>query len=584
MEAGKFDIDSVNLSLRACLDVTMKTLALRAHEKGIELASHLPADMPDALIGDPARLRQVFVNLVGNAIKFTQRGEVVVRGELQSESEDHVVLHFTVTDTGIGIPQDQQEQIFAAFTQADSSTKRRFGGTGLGLAITTQLIEKMGGEIWVDSRVGQGTTFHFTIKLRRQRPSDQKPDATAWPEMLIDMPVLVVDDNATNRRILVETLSGWRMKPTAVDSGNAAIERMEQASREGGVFPLVLLDAMMPDMDGFEVAEHIKNNPALAGATVMMLSSADRVDDVEHCRRLGVSGYLNKPISQSDLHDAILTVLGTPAVQQQTDSALTDLPPAQRSLKVLLAEDTPANQKLARRILEKRGHVVNLASNGQEAIELLNRSPVDLVLMDVQMPEMDGFEATAAIRQRERNSGQHVPIVAMTAHAMAGDRERCLQAGMDDYIAKPLDARQLIELVERFCRKRANRSSRDGEIKKVDGASKRPLDFGPALKRLEGDVEIFKELAGFFLRDTPMMLEQIRKGVLVADGNLLRHSAHRFKGLVSNFDAHDAVELAAKLEFIGRDGQFAQADGLCDKLEHEAERLSEALRSFCEKN
>ena len=580
IEAGKFDIDAVNLSLRSCLDVTMKTLAIRAHEKGIELASHLPADVPDALVGDPARLRQIFVNLVGNAIKFTQQGEVIVRGELQAQSEDAVVLHFTVTDTGIGIPIEQQQQIFDAFTQADSSTKRRFGGTGLGLAITAQLVEKMDGKIWVESRLGSGTTFHFTVRLQRQQGEQSQAHSPPWPGNLADMPVLIVDDNTTNRRILEETLRNWRMKPSTVDSGRRAIEQLEAAAREERMFPLVLLDAMMPDMDGFDVAKRIKESPELARATIMMLSSADRMEDAQRCRELGVARYLNKPISQSDLHDAILTVVGGQFVEADAAATVADLPPPKQSLSILLAEDTPANQKLALRILEKRGHRVTVAGNGREAVETLARQPADLVLMDVQMPEMDGFEATAAIRQRERIGGRHVPIVAMTAHAMSGDRERCLQAGMDDYIAKPLDARQLVEIVEKLCRPRNEPIMRVG----VADGSASAMSFQGALKRLEGDVQIFKELAGFFLRDAPGLVTSVQDSIARGDADSLRHSAHRFKGLVSNFDAHEAVELAAKLEFFGRDRQLDLAKPVCGRLEGEVQKLTCALLRFCEEN
>jgi len=449
MEAGKFSIDAINMSLRTCLDVTIKTLALRAHEKGIELATDLAEDIPDALVGDPARLRQIFVNLIGNAIKFTQKGEVVVRGSVKSQTPDNVVLHFTVTDTGIGIPLEQQEQIFAAFTQADSSTKRQFGGTGLGLAITAQLIEMMQGNIWVESVPNQGTTFHFVVTLDRQQQ---------------------------------------------------------------GTFNAASRDAAMP------------------------------------ATRMG---------------------------------------PPTRFLNILLAEDTPANQRLAKRILEKRGHAVTVAGDGRQAVGLFERERPDLVLMDVQMPVMDGFEATAAIRQAEEQTGEHVPIVAMTAHAMAGDRVRCMEAGMDAYLPKPLDAQELIKLIEDLCTKLPQPKadpSKSPTKPAADASAMNGFDFRPAMRRLEGDVEIFKELAGFFLRDAPGMIAQIRQSIADQNSGQLLHCAHRLKGLISNFDAKQGVESAARLEGLGREGSLAAAMPLCDTLENELTRLSRALEQFCATN
>ena len=472
IEAGKLTLDPINFNLRDALGDAIKALALRAHQKGLEMICHVWPDVPDTLVGDPGRLRQVVVNLIGNAIKFTTRGEIVVevrssefavrsceapaaKSELRTANCERCVLHFSVRDTGIGIPLEKQRLIFEAFTQADGSTTRKYGGTGLGLTISSQLVEMMGGRIWVESEVGQGSMFHFSARFGLQDTSAAKPVATAQPVYLRDLPVLVVDDNATNRRILAETLSHWGMRPTTVDGGQSALAAMQRASHSGTPFSLVLLDAQMPEMDGFALAERIKawsrdRSPQSAGATILMLSSAGQPGDAARCRELGVVAYLTKPIKSLDLLNAVLKVLGTPATHDGQSSLVTrhSLRAGRRSLRILLAEDNAVNQKLAARILEKQGHTVAVANHGREALDVLAERPFDLVLMDVQMPVMGGFEATAAIRESEKASGLRIPIIAMTAHAMKGDRERCLEAGMDGYVSKPIQVEELFKAIE----------------------------------------------------------------------------------------------------------------------------------------
>jgi len=471
VEAGKIELEEEEFQLRDSLEETMRTLAIRAAEKGLELACHIPANVPEVVLGDMGRLRQVLVNLVSNAIKFTARGEVVVDVETRDGCppsadlpqvaasnpevpESPIILHFTVRDTGIGIPPDKVEKIFRPFEQADGSTTRKYGGTGLGLSISTRLVELMGGRIWAESVVGEGSTFHFTLRLRPpcQTHAQRKPLA---PAALHGMPVLVVDDNATNRRILYDMLENWQMRPTAAGHALAALTELKRAVQLGQPFPLVLLDAQMPEMDGFELAERIKQEPAFSGATVMMLSSADFHGCAERCRALGIAAYLAKPIKRSELLNAILTVLAMPAVgvpRQKAATAPLSVRPLQPPLRILLAEDNAVNQKLVVRLLERRGHEVVVAGNGHEALAALDKEPFDLVLMDVQMPGMDGFEATAEIRAREacqpacRN--RRLPIIAMTAHAMRGDEERCLAAGMDAYVAKPIQPNQLFGTIE----------------------------------------------------------------------------------------------------------------------------------------
>jgi signal transduction histidine kinase/CheY-like chemotaxis protein len=453
IEAGKLVLDPVTFSLRASLGDTMKTLAHRAHKQGLELAYYIEPEVADQLVGDAGRLRQIVVNLVSNAIKFTPQGVVDVRVSQEERSQAETVLHFAVHDTGIGIPADKRQLVFNAFEQADTSTTRQYGGTGLGLAIAARLVGMMGGTIWVDSEVGRGSTFHFTARFGI---SSEPVEPLPGRERLKGLSVLVVDDNAINRRLLLEFLGKWEMRPTAVDGGAAALAALTQAAAAGRPFAVVLLDAMMPGMDGFTVAEHIKQNPRLAAVTVMMLSSAGTWGDDTRCRALGLSAYLTKPVTQSDLLDTLLKALRLSSAKEPAPAALPSSPEeGQPRLRILLVEDNPVNQRLALRLLEKQGHHVTVTANGREALALLfgpepgvdGPPPFDLVFMDVQMPEMGGFETTALIRAREQGTDRHVPIVAMTAHAMKGDRERCLAAGMDGYVTKPIQIRELLAAV-----------------------------------------------------------------------------------------------------------------------------------------
>ena len=452
IEAGKLDIDAVEFDLRDSLDETMKTLALRADQKGLELLCQVRPGVPEVVRGDPTRLRQVVVNLVGNAIKFTKQGEVEVRVETQAQDRETLTLHFTVSDTGIGIPPEKQKLIFEAFSQADSSTTRKYGGTGLGLTISTSLVQMMGGEIWLESEVGRGTQFHFTVRLGLGDRTVEAVPTTI--EKLSGLKVLVVDDNRTNRRILEEVLGRWGMRPVLAASGEEALARLAEASEAREPYGLVLTDVNMPEMDGFTLVERIRQRPELAAATIVMLTSAGQRGDAPRCRELGVAAYLTKPIRQSELREAVVRVFMDR--EQEGDALLLtrhSMRESRRptvSLQVLLAEDNLVNQRLAIRLIEKRGHGVVVANNGREVLAALEKESFDLVLMDVQMPGLDGFEATAAIREKERQRGGHLPIIAMTAHAIKGDRERCLAAGMDDYLAKPLRVQELDDLLSNY--------------------------------------------------------------------------------------------------------------------------------------
>ncbi len=575
IEAGRWELESLDFSLRDTLEMALKTLAIRAHRKGLELPYHIPTAVPDGLIGDPGRLRQIIVNLIGNAIKFTEQGEVVIRVTVEWHIQHEVSLHFTVTDTGIGIPPDKQQLIFTPFTQADNSMTRRFGGTGLGLAISSGLVAMMDGRLWVESAVGQGSTFHFTAHF------GVRPEATAQPsptwDSLHNLPVLVVDDNATNRRILEEQLTSWGMQPTMVDGGQAALAALHQAVQKGAPFPLVVLDAHMPSMDGFRVAAQIKQSPVLTHATIMMLTSGGQSGDVARCRELGITSYLMKPIKQSELLNAICTALHTASVPVHD----TPLPPpsrtqSQRPLHILLVEDNVVNQRLTVWILQKWGYSVVVAGNGTEALAALARETFALVLMDVQMSDMDGLATTATIRTQEQATGAHIPIVALTAHAMQEDRERCLAAGMDAYLSKPLQAPQLFQLIDSLvpCTVPMSEAACAGV---PAGAV---FDQQATLVRVKGDREMLQEIVQLFRAEAPELLAAIRASMARGDGHALQRAAHSLKGTVRSFGAQAAGDAALRLEEMGRSGDLTQAALACAELEKEVANLEQALAGF----
>ena len=447
IEGDMLELEQIDFNLNNAVEDTVKSLAYLAHNKGLELACRIHRNVPVALVGDPGRLRQVIVNLAGNSLKFTEKGEVVVEVKLEDEGEDDVLLHFLVRDTGIGIPREKQEKIFEAFSQADESTTRQYGGTGLGLSISSKLAAMMGGKIWVESEQGAGSTFQFTARfgLQKMPLSHGKTDLSD----LKGLPVLIIDDNETNREILKEVLLSWEMSPT-VAGGEDTLRVLEDAGRSGRPFSLVLLDAHASEKDGFGIALEIKENSDWTAPMIMMTSSVGMRGDAEKCRRLGIAAYLTKPIKQSELFDAILTVLDIDGAESGENDLVTkhSVREGRAGLRILLAEDNVVNQRLAAKVLTKRGYLVVVAGNGKEAVAAFEREPFDVVLMDVQMPEMDGFEATAVIREKEKEKGGHIPIIAMTAHAMKGDRERCLEAGMDEYVSKPIRPQIVVDAIE----------------------------------------------------------------------------------------------------------------------------------------
>jgi len=449
IEAGKLELLSNDFSLRAAMADTMTGLSVQANRKGLELLYDIPPHMPDAFIGDPGRLRQVLVNLIGNAIKFTHVGQIHVSVDQASGTEEDVLLRFSVADTGIGVPSEKREKIFGAFEQADASTTRKYGGTGLGLSLSRKLVQMMGGEVWLESEMGKGSTFHFTVRLRYQ-PNAQSVAALEETAILRGVRVLVVDDNATNRQILDRTLSYWGMEPTLAENGWAALAALELASAQGKPFPIMITDCMMPEMDGFDLVERVNAKPEMPSPATIRCTSAFEHGQAARCVSLSLAGCLMKPVKQSDLLYAISKVLKKPSALPDRRSLMPrrSIGESSRRLHILVAEDNPINQKVAMKTLERMGHTVSLAADGKQALEAWAHETFDLIFMDVQMPEMDGLQATREIRHRESGSGNRIPIVAMTARAMKGDEEECLAAGMDGYVSKPINIQELSATID----------------------------------------------------------------------------------------------------------------------------------------
>ncbi len=548
-------------------------LAERAHHKGLELACRVAPDVPDMLIGDPGRLRQIVVNLVGNAIKFTSIGEVVVYAGIEEKLEEEIILHFSVTDTGIGIPEDKQKQIFEPFRQADASVTREYGGTGLGLAISSQLVECMNGKLWAESQVGKGSVFHFTAKFRMSAGAQSTLPASL--EDIKGMPVLIVDDNATNRLIYGEITMSWGMNPTVTASGEEAVKIVEKAVRNGTPYKMLLLDRQMPGMDGYQLAAALRANPKFNNPIMIMLTSTGDLGDVEKRHELGIAACLVKPVRQSDLLNTMMLAMGI-ATNEKNQHIET---PAVRSLKVLLAEDYLMNQELAVHFLERRGHSVAVVENGEDAVRRLEKEDFDVVLMDVQMPVMDGFAATAVIRDPLSKVLRHdIPIIAMTAHAMKSDRERCLSAGMDGYVSKPFTAATLVgALIELF-----GEDMHDGSVKTAKPQNTDIFDSAALLERMEGDVELSKKMAVRFIESVPELITNIEKFLSAEDTENCAMNAHTLKGAAATMGGHHAKQAALRFEMLVRAGDLQAGRELIFNVRHEVSKLIEALQDYFE--
>ena len=561
IESRKLELESVPFAPREILADLLKPFAVRADQKGLELIVDVEDRVPDTLIGDPGRLQQVLGNLVGNAVKFTARGHVLVEVREHARVNGCTMLHLLVTDTGVGVPEEKHGTIFDAFSQADGSTTRQFGGTGLGLTISATLVQMMGGRIWLESDGGAGATFHVTLPLEiAGLASEPQPDS-----VLAGLRALVVDDNEVNRRILIAQLTRWQMEPTAVSSGQDGIEALQSASRIGRPFGLVLLDANMPVADGFTVAGWIAADPALARTPVMMLTSSGQWGDADRSRELGVAAYLTKPVDQRTLLAQIRRVVQGSAADPRaaTNVAEEAITPS----RILLAEDNVVNQRVAMGLLQRRGHHVTLAQNGREAVDAVLRERFDVVLMDVQMPEMGGIDATTAIRKHEAESGGHVRIVAMTAHAMSGDRDRCLAAGMDGYLSKPIQQALLFEVIE---------LGSDGEMPAAPAA----IDAVGLLARVGGDHELMRDVVRLFLEDCPARLAAIREAITARDPEALRHGAHALRGAAGTLSAAGVVEAASALERIGAENRLEAADAAWKTLNAQAAHLVGTLQAM----
>jgi PAS domain S-box-containing protein len=582
IEAGKLELENTEFEIRDLLRDTLKTLAQRTDQKHLEICARVSPSVPKFLIGDPTRLRQLIVNLVGNAIKFTEEGNVILAAELEERTGDEVRLHLSVSDTGMGIPPEKQHIIFESFAQADGSTTRRFGGTGLGLTISRQLVELMGGRIWVESEVGKGSTFHFTCKFLHGTVAASDQERIAG-QALPGLHVLVADNNPVSREIFSEMLRNWRMNPTLADSGASALELLEAAQKAGRAFPVVLLDALMPKVDGFQVLQRIQTNPGLAGAVIMLLSGNSHLADTARCRELGVKQCLTKPVGQSELLDAILTALGLGAAEERLIESTVRVPekPKGRPLNILLSEDNPVNQMLAIRLLEKAGHRVILAGTGREALAAWENAGIpgfDVVLMDIQMPEMDGMEATAAIREHEKKSGQHIPILAMTAHAMRGDKEKYLASGMDGYVSKPIHPASLFAEIERCL----NASGGSNVMTENMQGPDVQIDRVSLLERVEGDRDLLTEMVHLFQEDVPKLLTTMRDALQNADMAVLERSAHSLKGAASNLSAKATAAAALQLEKDAKSQDAETAKKSLAEVERAVERLLPALAELCQ--
>ncbi len=580
VEAGRLELQNATFSLAECIEEALNPLVVRAQQKGVELAWEMEPAVPDLVRGDATRLRQVLVNLAGNGVKFTKQGQVAIHARVVEQSGNTVALQFTVSDTGIGVPADKHKIIFEAFSQGDMSTTRTYGGTGLGLSISARIVAVMGGRIWLESEVGRGSKFHFTVRL-------QKPVAEAEPALSASLPgrlagrsVLVVDDNPVNRRLLELLLKRWEMIPALAANGMEGLKLFRESQERGQIFAVVLLDMQMPEMDGFHLAEELRKISSPELPLILLLSSAPRSADRVRCQQLRIVRTMVKPIRRAVLREALEIALGQVASQPVASAGQTGVEAGLR-LRILLAEDNRVNQQLALRLLEKMGHQVWLAHNGREALDMVSVEQFDLLLVDVQMPVMGGIEATQRIRAAEKGTGRHIPIVAMTAHALKGDREKCLEAGMDGYVPKPVQADALGEEIQRVVlRKGTKMPQRD--IHALDAAaSERAVNPAELMARVDGDQGLLRDLIDIFREDCPKQLAALREAMASNSAQRIAATSHALKGMLANLAGEKASAVAAHLEQSARHGELEKARESLPELEREIARVAAALEGMC---
>ena len=573
IEAGHLELEHVPFRLRDLIGSALRPLSMRAYTKGLEISYEVAGEVPETVVGDPGRLRQILVNLVGNSIKFSPKGEIAVRVSGTTGTPGATLLEFSVSDTGIGIPAEKQAHIFEAFAQADNSTTRRYGGTGLGLTICHRLVTAMGGQIGVESEVGKGSRFHFTARFdlaANQGP--RSPDAVD----LTGVSVLIMDDHETNLRLLFQLLSKWGMTVSAVTTGSEALDAIASAAEMNAPFRIALLDVMMPDMDGFEVAEKIGNELRQHDTAIAILTSGGFRGDGERCRNMGVSAYLSKPIVPEELKATLQSMLSPQRLPLITRHSLAE--ERQRNgRRILLAEDNPVNQKLALTLLSKWGHHVTLAQNGHEAVARSAEEKFDLILMDMQMPDMGGVEATTVIRERENRLGEHVRIVAMTANAMERDRDACIAAGMDDYLSKPLDSQRLKAIVDDLAGPVTDASEPGIAVGSVSG-----FDYTAALAK--SDPWIIGVVAEPFRDDWPKQLAYLENALTANDLASVQRIGHTIKGLAANFDAQPAMELGRSFEKFDGTEDGRVVNRMLGDLRAELQGLDVALVQFVRDN
>ena len=584
IEAGHMELECIDFDLRATVKSVTAAMAERAEHKGLEMACLIYHDTPAYLKGDPGRLRQILINLLGNAIKFTERGEVVVRVRKEEEQDGEINIQFEVSDTGIGIPENRLNAIFNQFTQVDSSTTRKYGGTGLGLSITRQLSQLMGGEIGVNSKMGEGSTFWFTAKFQRQE-NGKKEESFKVPVDLKNMPVLVIDDNATNRMILEKSLENFGLRVSLASGGKEGIEKLCSAAQAGQPFELLLLDMQMPEMDGEEIFTKIKADPQIEEVVTVILTSMGARGDAGRFEALGCSGYLLKPIKQQQLYDAIVSIFskkqGKSGKHKQKLVTRHTLSEEKRNAaRILLAEDNPINQKLAVVMLQKAGYSIDVVNNGYEAVEAVQANTYHIVLMDVQMPEFDGLEATRTIRKREGQE-QHIPIIAMTAHAMKGDRERCLEAGMDDYLTKPLKFDDVLETIDRWVGQELRPSENNfHEEKQTPTPKTAAINMEVALERFGGDKDFFIEMLSDYVLQAYQLFEEMVNATQNQDVVQLQKTAHNLKGVSATFEAQKMFDLSKKLDQESRENDISNAAVYLAEMKNEIPRLQVFLEQI----